>query len=52
MCEILLGHTFDAFDPPVDVCNVCAESPGENIAVDGLPLENSATIMVRKSILQ
>ncbi|KAL3788808.1 hypothetical protein HJC23_006261 [Cyclotella cryptica] len=38
------GHTFDAYDPPVDSCGPCS-MPGSNSTVDGLPLDNSATIM-------
>ncbi|KAL7518100.1 hypothetical protein ACHAWX_002956 [Stephanocyclus meneghinianus] len=38
------GHTFDAYDPPVDSCGPCS-TPGSNVTVDGLPRESSATIM-------
>mmetsp|Transcript_280 Transcript_280/g.566 ORF Transcript_280/g.566 Transcript_280/m.566 type:complete len:885 (-) Transcript_280:46-2700(-) len=45
------GHTFDGYDPPVDVCGLACtvtaqEGEDESSAtVDGLPRENSATIM-------
>lgn len=45
------GHTFDGYDPPVDVCGVvCTVQPQEGeeksaVGIEGLPLENAATIM-------
>ncbi|KAL9178932.1 hypothetical protein ACHAXT_011905 [Thalassiosira profunda] len=51
------GHTFDAYDPPVDGCGVCTIKPlseeaanletGPNgkVAVAGLPEDNAATLM-------
>ena len=46
------GHTFDAYDPPVDVCGVCTvkEQGGDTTTrntapVEGLPQVNAATIM-------
>jgi len=46
------GHTFDGYDPPVDVCGACTVKPlvdggGEATrnTVAGLPLPNSATVM-------
>mmetsp|Transcript_20581 Transcript_20581/g.42405 ORF Transcript_20581/g.42405 Transcript_20581/m.42405 type:complete len:961 (+) Transcript_20581:126-3008(+) len=39
------GHTFDAYDPPVDHCGICAEQPGDDLVIDGLPLKSSATLM-------
>jgi len=45
------GHTFDAYDPPVDVCGACTTkqpAQGEernSVTIEGLPRENSATLM-------
>lgn len=40
------GHTFDAYDPPIDQCGPCViPGQGESLAIDGLPLESSSVIM-------
>eukprot|EP00578_Thalassiosira_sp_NH16_P011646 CAMPEP_0181123866 /NCGR_PEP_ID=MMETSP1071-20121207/26152_1 /TAXON_ID=35127 /ORGANISM="Thalassiosira sp., Strain NH16" /LENGTH=744 /DNA_ID=CAMNT_0023209085 /DNA_START=18 /DNA_END=2252 /DNA_ORIENTATION=- len=51
------GHTFDAYDPPVDGCGACTartgtiEGGGEGgedgakVTIEGLPRENAGTIM-------
>ena len=44
------GHTFDAYDPPVDVCGACTIKPPQeeernSVTIEGLPRENSATLM-------
>ena len=48
------GHTFDEYEPPVDVCGSCTVTPvggelarnGESVTtIDGLPRENSVSIM-------
>jgi len=47
------GHTFDAYDPPVDVCGACTvgtsqEGGGRDdgkVEIEGLPRKNAATLM-------
>ncbi|KAL7537232.1 hypothetical protein ACHAXR_007675 [Thalassiosira sp. AJA248-18] len=48
------GHTFDAYDPPVDDCGNCTIKPQSvvettarvsDVTIEGLPLQNAATLM-------